>query len=48
MLNLRFTPLQGLQKEVEDLLKVNAQKEEVLSIRLDHSGALHERLDQQQ
>ena len=42
------TSLQGLQEEVEDLLKADAEKEEVLISRLDDSEALQARLEQQQ
>ena len=39
---------QALQAEIEDLLKADAEKEEILISRFDEAEALQARLEQQQ
>ncbi len=39
---------QALQAEIEDLLKADAEKEEILISRFDEAEALQTRLEQQQ
>ena len=40
--------MQEIQAEIEELLKADTEKEEILISRLDETEALHARLQQQQ